>query len=263
MFGPGGSFSSLHIEGGVFCSINLITNENGEKFWLCLDVASAKLFMELVDRLKLQTNKCPYARNGRKCGNGRPCVEVCACEKSAFHGPGYFVTPEFLRKHNIPYFTFIQHPGDLVFTFPGVAHQIVNTRSTVCEARNIMPLTFSFNRESDLVCDCDPEYGGRVFYPLDLQVMPKIPYDAFCEDCQKVFFFQTPEEHKKVCCEGQNIATIAASDVAMQSDMLVESKNDSKGVSVSNTCSFSPEPEMLVVVPDISVFSDFNSEAVI
>ena len=33
------------------------------------------------------------------------------------------------------------------------------------------------------------------------------------------------------------------------------------GVSVDDTCSFSPEPEMLVLVPDISVFSDFNSEA--
>ena len=39
------------------------------------------------------------------------------------------------------------------------------------------------------------------------------------------------------------------------------SDNDSKGVSVDDICSFSPEPEMLVVVPDILVFPDFNSEA--
>ena len=149
MYGPAGSFSSSHVQGGCYCSLNVVTNKDGEKIWLCLNVASTRLFMKEAGGLKLQTNKCPFGRNGKNCGNGRPCADVCACEKSALHGPGFFLTPEFLDKHNIPYFTFVQRPGDLVFTFPGVAHQIVNTMPTVYEARNIMPLTFVFDRKAD------------------------------------------------------------------------------------------------------------------
>ena len=189
MYGPMGTFTSMHFEGGAFCSTNVVTNEEGEKFWLCVDLPSIRLLMVVLSGLGLQTNKCPHRKEGKLCGKGRTCT-VCSCEKSGFHGPGFIITPEFLQAHNIPFFTLVQKAGDLVFTFPGVAHQIVNTRSTVCEARNIMPLTFAFDRHADLVCDCGPEVGGRVLHHLDLHVMPSIPYDAFCERCKKVFFFR-------------------------------------------------------------------------
>ena len=53
------------------------------------------------------------------------------------------------------------------------------------------------------------------------------------------------------------------SDVLESKDNLDKGMSDSSlnGVSVNDACSFSPEPEMLEVVPDLSVFSDFNSEA--
>ena len=131
MYGPIGSFSSMHVEGGAYGSSNVITNKKGQKFWLCLNLPSTRLLMKELSKLGLQTNKRPYGREGKKCGKGRPC-EVRACEKSGLHGPGFFITPEFLREHSISFFNLVQNAGDLVFTFPGVVHQIVNTRSTVC-----------------------------------------------------------------------------------------------------------------------------------
>ena len=90
MFGTAGTFTSAHIEGGGFCSLNLIINEDGEKCWLCLDEEASKLFQEKVSALKLQTNKCRKPREGKNCRKGRPC-KTCSCKKSAFHGPGFFL----------------------------------------------------------------------------------------------------------------------------------------------------------------------------
>ena len=289
MFGPPGSFSSSHVEGGGYGSLNVITNKDGEKFWLCMNFVSTQLFMEEISKLKLQTNKCPHGRNGKKCGNGRPCADACACEKSALHGPGFFVTPKFLNEHNIPYFTFVQHPGDLVFTFPGVAHQIVNTKPTVCEARNIMPLTFAYDRRIELICDCGPEVGGRVLYHLDLHAIPNIPYDAFCEGCKRVFFLQTPEQHKGVCPEVRSVDdAVLRPDVGEGTEgsfqentcdfSLTDNANCSLispvekfskavidesvcGANLENvSCSFVSEPEEIVVIPDISEFASTDSK---
>ena len=105
-----------------------------------------------------------------------------------------------------------------MFTFPRVAHQIVNTRSTVCEARNIMPLTFAFDRHADLICDCGPEVGGRVLHHLDLHLIPSIPYDAFCEGCKQVFFLQKPEQHRMVCLDSGNTSSVTKNDVGVQCD---------------------------------------------
>ena len=101
MYGPMGSFSSMHVEGGAYGSLNVVTK--GEKFWLCLNLPSTRLLMKELSKLELQTNKCPYGREREKCGKGRPC-EVCACEKSGLHGTGFFITPKFLRDNNIPFF---------------------------------------------------------------------------------------------------------------------------------------------------------------
>ena len=92
IYGPMGSFLSSHIEGGGYCFTNMIINQDGQKFWLGLNRTSTKLLMEEIAQFELQTSKCRRARDVKKKGKKRPC-EACACEKSALHGPGYFLTP--------------------------------------------------------------------------------------------------------------------------------------------------------------------------
>ncbi len=46
------------------------------------------------------------------------------------------ITPAILRKWNIKFFTVLQYPGDLVETFPGVYHMVVNLGNKVAEAVN-------------------------------------------------------------------------------------------------------------------------------
>ena len=131
-----------------------------------------------------------------------------------------------------------------------------------------MPLTFAYDRKAELICDCGPEVGGRVLYHLDLHSIPSIPYDAFCEGCKKVFFLQSPEQHRMVCPESGNTTTVTTGDVGVQCDMEQEVEHESMCVSVSealnedaNSCEYMSESETISVRPDILDFAGIDSEA--
>ena len=186
---------------------------------------------------------------------------------------GFFCTPEFLRENGIPYFTFVQGPKDLVFTFPGVAHQVVNTKPTVCEAKNIMPLTFSYRRVTELICDCPASVGGRVLYPLNVPHLQNIPGNAFCEACGTILLGETMDRHREKCSSSSDVA----SDVVQEGDPLNNTCNavedieampaiiseSDEGRRVSEDGfdhEFSPCPEFPVEIPDIpSSSSDVGS----
>ena len=195
LIGEAGSCSSVHIENGQMASVNLIVTKDGKKYWLILPYSSARLYNEVVRKLRLQTNKCQNKRESDNCRNGDPCVK-CSCNRSPLHGPGFFPTIEFLQENNIPYYYFEQQARDLVFTLPGVAHAVINRTANVCEARNILPLILAKGHRQDLVCSCSQRIGGRVKRVLTLNSSPlEIPYDRICEKCDQYLYDCTLDIH--------------------------------------------------------------------
>ncbi|KAJ8678319.1 hypothetical protein QAD02_014106 [Eretmocerus hayati] len=61
----------------------------------------------------------------------------------------------FLKKHQIPYETILQYPGDCVYVAPGVFHQVINLTPNAAEAINYAPAFWNFLVEHLSTCICD------------------------------------------------------------------------------------------------------------
>lgn len=114
--GTKGSYTPLHEEDGGLSSINLLKCGK-EKVWLVIDYKwqseVEKLVAEYLTDANVESN----------------------CNQILKHKI-YFITPNLLKKWNIPYSVLVQKPGDLLFIRSGTYHAVVNTGRNIAEAIN-------------------------------------------------------------------------------------------------------------------------------
>jgi hypothetical protein len=91
-----------------------------------------------------------------------------------------FINPEILDKNGIEYHTVLQKPGQLMVTFMGGLHMVMNLTNNMCEATNLGPpcwLNHGLNSNKCIYKGRDRnERCGERYYKDDfLQVMRKHP----------------------------------------------------------------------------------------
>jgi len=58
-----------------------------------------------------------------------------------------FIAPELFRRWNIEYKIQLQGPGDMIVTYPGAYHQVLNITDTLAEAINFAPVGWKLARD--------------------------------------------------------------------------------------------------------------------
>ncbi|KAJ8671604.1 hypothetical protein QAD02_002863 [Eretmocerus hayati] len=118
------AFGEMHLEDSHLGSFNLVLTHlnNYQSSW------PAKLWIIVVDNQNLIQVVRKVYKPPKKSRES-----IC---QYILHHKNLFLSVNFLKKHGIRYEVILQAPGDCVYVFPGVFHQVINLTPNVAEAKN-------------------------------------------------------------------------------------------------------------------------------
>ncbi|KAJ8686234.1 hypothetical protein QAD02_022028 [Eretmocerus hayati] len=118
------AFGEMNLEDPHLGSFNLVLTHlnNYQSSW------PAKLWIIAVDNQKFIRVVRTVYKPPKKSSES-----IC---QYILHHKNLFISVDFLKKHGIRYEVILQAPGDCVYVFPGVFHQVINLTPNVAEAKN-------------------------------------------------------------------------------------------------------------------------------